>query len=93
MISGIVLSYVCGLPFDTLDERTIKYLYETSVENMDNIIDMIDNEENLNANNKNLNMNFSVADELEKLNTLKEKGIISEAEFEEMSKGDGSDWT
>jgi len=42
LISGMILSYVCVLPFDELDERVIKYLYETSVKNIDNIIDMID---------------------------------------------------
>ena len=42
LISGVVLSYVCGLPFDELDERVITYLYQTSVENIESIIDMID---------------------------------------------------
>ena len=42
LISGVVLSYVCCLPFDELDERVITHLYQTSVENIESIIDMID---------------------------------------------------
>jgi hypothetical protein len=44
LIGGVVLSYVCLLPYNELDERSIRYLYATSVENIDNIIDMIDKE-------------------------------------------------
>ena len=44
VIGGVVLSYVCSLPYKELDERSIKYLYSTSIENIDNLIDMIDKE-------------------------------------------------
>ena len=42
LISGKVLSYICALPYNQLDERSIKYLYDTSVDNIENILDMID---------------------------------------------------
>ena len=42
VISGVVLSYVCTLPYKQLDYRTIKYLHDTSVENIQNLIDKID---------------------------------------------------
>ncbi|MBQ8522777.1 MAG: hypothetical protein IJ458_03855 [Clostridia bacterium] len=42
LISGRVLSYICTLPYDCLDARSIKYLYDTSVENIDDIITQID---------------------------------------------------
>ena len=48
LVSGRVLSYVCSLPYGELDERTIKYLYDTSIENWENIINKIDKD------NKNL---------------------------------------
>ena len=44
LISGKLLSYVCCLPYTELDERAIDYLYSTSVERIDDIIDMIDME-------------------------------------------------
>lgn len=44
LISGIPLSYVCTLPYNELDARVIKYLYDTSVENMESIIKKIDND-------------------------------------------------
>lgn len=54
---------------------------ESIVDNIRVIIDMIDKEENINNNNEIPTTIFSVADELDKLNTLKEKGVISETEF------------
>lgn len=36
------LSYVCTLPFDELDTRTIKYLYDTRIENIEMIIKRLD---------------------------------------------------
>ncbi|MBQ7798647.1 MAG: hypothetical protein IJ371_05955 [Clostridia bacterium] len=42
VISGVVLSYVCTLPYTELDARTIKYLYDTSIDNLDDIISHID---------------------------------------------------
>ena len=42
LIGGLKLSYVCTLPYDQLDARSIKYLYETSVENLEDIIRSID---------------------------------------------------
>ena len=35
------LSYVCTLPFDELDMRTIKYLYDTRIENIEMIINLL----------------------------------------------------
>jgi len=43
-ISYYQLSYVCTLPYNELDERSIRYLYNTSVENIDNIIKQIDDD-------------------------------------------------
>ncbi len=42
IVSGVPLSYVCGISFKTLDERVIKYLYDTSIENIDKIIEKLD---------------------------------------------------
>jgi len=42
LIGGVVMSYVCSLPYSELDERSIQYLYETSVNNIENIMDLID---------------------------------------------------
>ena len=42
MIGWTPLSYVCSLPYNQLDERTIKYLYSTKIENIDDIIKRID---------------------------------------------------
>ena len=44
LISGRVLSYVCSLPYNELDARTLKYLHDTKVENIENIISNIDKE-------------------------------------------------
>ncbi|MFQ6724494.1 MAG: hypothetical protein ACLRFE_04115 [Clostridia bacterium] len=46
LVSGLVLSYVCSLPFKELDARVIKYLYDTSIDNIDNILKQIDNQNN-----------------------------------------------
>lgn len=44
LIGGVPLSYVLRLPYQQLDERIIKYLYDTSVDNIKNIIkDIEDN--------------------------------------------------
>ena len=42
LISGRVLSYVCTLPYESLDIRTIKYLYDTSVANLETLVKDID---------------------------------------------------
>ena len=42
IISGVILSYVCTLPYNQLDERAIRYLYDTSVDNLEDIIKQID---------------------------------------------------
>jgi len=61
LISGIPLSYVCSLPYSQLDNRTIKYLYDTSVDNMDNIIKIIENEnDNIENSNKTKLINQSL---------------------------------
>ena len=38
LISGVPLSYVLKIPYQQLDERTIKCLYETSTNNIERII-------------------------------------------------------
>lgn len=38
LIGGTPLSYVLRIPYQELDERVIKYLYDTSVDNIENII-------------------------------------------------------
>ena len=42
IVSGIPLSYVCLVPYNQLDERVINYLYETCIENIEDIITQID---------------------------------------------------
>ena len=42
IVSGVVLSYVCTLPYSELDCRSIKYLYDTSIDNIQNLIEQID---------------------------------------------------
>ena len=42
LISSTPLSYVCTLPYNTLDVRTIKHLYDTRVENIEELINKID---------------------------------------------------
>ena len=42
LIGWTPLSYVCTLPYDCLDNRTIDYLYSTRVENLEDIIKQID---------------------------------------------------
>ena len=42
LIGWTPLSYVCSLPYNQLDERTINYLYSTRVENIEDIIKQID---------------------------------------------------
>ena len=42
LISGTPLSYVCTLPYDSLDVRAIQHLYNTRVENIEDIINKID---------------------------------------------------
>lgn len=42
LIGWTPLSYVCTLPYDELDIRTIQYLYDTSIENVEDILNMID---------------------------------------------------
>lgn len=42
LIDGIKLSYVCTLPYNELDERSIKHLYNTSIENINDFIHQID---------------------------------------------------
>ncbi|MBQ7880313.1 MAG: hypothetical protein IJ358_00500 [Clostridia bacterium] len=42
LIGWTPLSYVCRLPYNELDIRCIKYLYDTSVDNLEQIIEQID---------------------------------------------------
>ena len=42
LIGWTPLSYVCTLPYDQLDVRSIQYLYDTSVDNLGNLLTMID---------------------------------------------------
>ncbi len=42
LISGRVLSYVSTIPYAELDVRTLQYLYDTSIENLDKLIDRLD---------------------------------------------------
>ena len=42
LVSGVPLSYVCSIPYNELDNRTIKHLYCTKVENIQDIVDEID---------------------------------------------------
>ena len=42
LIGWTPLSYVCTLPYNQLDARCIKYLYDTSVDNLEDIIKQID---------------------------------------------------
>lgn len=64
-IQGKALSYVCGLPYNQLDVRAIKYLYSTTIENIDSIINQIDNQnkqlEQIN-NTKLTNQSLSIAE-------------------------------
>ena len=41
-ISNQKLSYVCTIPFIDLDMRTIKYLYDTQIDNIEMIIKRLD---------------------------------------------------
>lgn len=43
-------TYCCSVPYDTLDERTLNYVYATSSTNMDRILDDIDRENRLREN-------------------------------------------
>ena len=43
LIGGVPLSYVLSIPYQQLDERIIKYLYDTSTDNIENIINEIEN--------------------------------------------------
>lgn len=38
LIGGVPLSYVLRIPYQELDERIIKYLYDTSTDNIESII-------------------------------------------------------
>ena len=42
LVGWTPLSYVCTLPYNQLDVRAVKYLYDTSIENIDNILNLID---------------------------------------------------
>ncbi len=42
LIGWTPLTYVCTLPYEDLDARAIQYLYDTSVDNMENILNQID---------------------------------------------------
>ena len=42
LIGWTPLTYVCTLPYKELDARAIQYLYDTSVNNLDSIIKLID---------------------------------------------------
>ena len=53
VISGVPLSYVCAVPYNELDERTINHLYNTRVENIHRIVEAID-EQNQKLENENL---------------------------------------
>ena len=44
VVGGVKLSYVCTLPYNELDVRTIQYLYYTSIDNIDDIINRIDSD-------------------------------------------------
>lgn len=44
LISGRILSYICSLPYNELDERALKYLHDTKVENIEEIISNIEKE-------------------------------------------------
>lgn len=44
LICGVPLSYVCEIPYAELDVRAIQHLYDTSVENIESIIEKIDDE-------------------------------------------------
>ena len=65
LISGRVLSYVCTLPYTELDERVIKYLYDTSIDRLDDIIAKIDSDNNeleIKQNNKLKNQSLLIAE-------------------------------
>ena len=52
IVSGVPLSYVCLIPYNQLDERVINYLYDTRIENIEDIITQIDkHNQNLEASN------------------------------------------
>ena len=51
-INGVELSYICTIPFAELDIRVIKYLYDTQVDNIENILKRID-EQNCILENEN----------------------------------------
>ena len=42
LISGVPLSYVCAVPYNELDVRTINHLHNTRVENIHEIVEAID---------------------------------------------------
>ena len=42
LIGGVPLSYILTVPYQQLDERIIKYLYDTSTDNIENIIQDIE---------------------------------------------------
>ena len=46
IVSGVPLSYVCTIPYNQLDARTINYLYDTSIDNIESIIDKIEADNN-----------------------------------------------
>lgn len=43
LISGVPLSYILKIPYQQLDERIIKYLYDTSTCNIERVIEDIEN--------------------------------------------------
>ena len=64
LVGWTPLSYVCTLPYRELDVRAIQYLYDTSVEKIEDILSMIDQnnknvEENSNAEIKNQSLTLA----------------------------------
>ena len=45
--SQIGSSYCLTIPFNELDERTLNYVYQTSSDNIDNILEKIENDNNI----------------------------------------------
>lgn len=67
LISGQPLSYICTLPYKELDERTVRYLYSTSIENLEDIIKQID------ANNLKLEKQNQQNLKMQSLNMIESK--------------------
>ena len=64
-IQGAPLCYVCSLPYAELDWRTIRYLYDTRIDNIDDIINQIDNSNmqlEYNNNTKLKNQSLTIAE-------------------------------